>query len=181
VERFASIFIGAREDWNPLASLAYSLLVSALILGAYHVYLKTRDREPVDIVDMFNVVGRVVSYFLATFITVFLVAIGIVLLIVPGIIVAVRLSLIPFVVLDEGAGPLDALQRSWDLTRGFTIDLFLFFVLLVGINVLGLLALGIGLFVTLPISAIAFADMYRFLKSLEADASVPADDHAGTP
>lgn len=43
---------------------------------------------------------------------------GIVLLVVPGIIFAVWLTLVPYVVVDEGIGGIAALRRSRDLVRG---------------------------------------------------------------
>jgi uncharacterized membrane protein len=90
------------------------------------------------------------------------------LLIVPGIIVAVRLQFIPFLIVDEAVGPIDAVQRSWDLTAGYTLDLFLFDLLLFVINLLGLMALFVGVFVSCPITGIAMADMYRTLKTRES-------------
>jgi hypothetical protein len=38
------------------------------------------------------------------------------------------------VVVDERVGPLEAIQRSWDMTRGSAMDLFMLFLLLLGLN-----------------------------------------------
>ncbi len=45
-------------------------------------------------------------------------AVGLVALVLPGIYLALRLSLAPLVSIAENVGPLDALRRSWNLTRG---------------------------------------------------------------
>ena len=49
------------------------------------------------------------------------------------------------------------------MTDGAKVDLFLFGLLIIGINFLGMLALMIGLFVTVPLSLIAYAHEYRRL------------------
>ncbi|MDH5627817.1 MAG: hypothetical protein OEY69_05940, partial [Candidatus Krumholzibacteria bacterium] len=75
-----------------------------------------------------------------------------------------RLWFVGFVVVDEAVGPVEAIQRSWDITRGRTMDLFLLFLLLVGLNLLGIVALGVGLLVTVPVSGLSLAFVYRELK-----------------
>ena len=56
-----------------------------------------------------------------------------------------------------------ALSRSADITKGVRMDLFVFGLLIVGLNFLGLLALGVGLLVPAPISMVAGAYVYRQL------------------
>ncbi|MBX3187845.1 MAG: hypothetical protein KF819_12550, partial [Labilithrix sp.] len=59
--------------------------------------------------------------------------------------------------------PLGAFRYSSDLTRGVRWRLFLFGVLLAALNVVGAFLLGVGLIVTIPISAFAMAHVYRRL------------------
>ena len=102
---------------------------------------------------------------------------GLVLLIVPGIIMMLRLWFVGYVLVDERTGPIDAIQRSWDITRGHTMDLLVFFLVLVGLNLLGAVCLGIGLLVTIPMSGLAMAFIYRDLKpkSVATPVSVPGE------
>ena len=44
--------------------------------------------------------------------------------IVPGLIIAARLSLVVPVLLVEGRGPIDTLKRSWRLTDGWALEIF---------------------------------------------------------
>jgi hypothetical protein len=46
------------------------------------------------------------------------VALGLLLLIVPGIIVSLAFSMTTLIILVEGEGVMDSLRRSWDLTKG---------------------------------------------------------------
>jgi hypothetical protein len=69
--------------------------------------------------------------------------VGLILLVVPGVIVAVGLSVAAPARALEGPGVTRALQRSWDLTRGHRWRLFAFFALLWGGLLLVALALGV--------------------------------------
>ncbi|MGQ0569421.1 MAG: DUF975 family protein [Armatimonadota bacterium] len=110
------------------------------------------------------------------------VAVGFVLLIIPGIILAARLSLYGFLMVDKGLGPRAALTRSAELTQGAVWDLFVFGLLLFGIVVLGALALFVGLFVALPTILMASAYVYRkLLAQAEGSAATPAPPPVPAP
>jgi len=157
------------DDGEPgfLMSIAICLATATLELGLINVFMKLRDGQRAEFSDLFTIFPRAWVYIVSGFIALVAIALGLVMLIVPGIIVAVRLKFIPFLILDENAGPIDAVQRSWDLTRGYTLDLFLYDILLVAINILGLLALGVGIFVSAPVTGLALTEMYRVLKARE--------------
>lgn len=89
--------------------------------------------------------------------------IGFILLIVPGIILAIGWSFAPYLVIEQGAGPVDALKRSWELTKGNRWTLFLLGLAFIGINILGFCALLVGLLVTLPVTTFAGVHAYRTL------------------
>jgi uncharacterized membrane protein len=174
IQWFAELATIGDDEPGPLVWVAIAIVEITLELGAVNVFLKLRDRQPAEFADLFNVFPRVPVFFIAVLIAFFAILFGFIMLIIPGIIVALRLQFIPYIVLDEDIGPLDAVQRSWNLTRGFTFDLFLYGLLLLGINILGIMALGIGVFVSAPVTGIATADMYRFLRHAEAANAAPA-------
>ncbi len=82
-----------------------------------------------------------------------------------GVIWLVRLSQVPYFIVDGRANPIDALKRSWALTKGSTWNLLLFNFLLGLINMLGVLAFGIGVLATIPTVLVAHAFVYRKLQS----------------
>jgi uncharacterized membrane protein len=91
------------------------------------------------------------------------VAIGLVLLIVPGIIFGLMFMFATFVVIERELGPIDAMNESNRLTRGHKWQLFGFVLVLLLINLLGLLALVVGILVSIPVSTLAFVHAYRVL------------------
>jgi uncharacterized membrane protein len=88
---------------------------------------------------------------------------GIILLIVPGIIWAVKFSLCYYFVIDKGLGPIQALKASSRATMGVKWQLFGFSILCGLINFLGLLCLVVGVFATYPTVLVAGALVYRQL------------------
>jgi tetratricopeptide (TPR) repeat protein len=104
---------------------------------------------------------------------------------------AIKYQYFGYLIVDRGLGPVEAIRESARVTDGTKADLFLFGLLIVGINLLGMLALMIGLFVTLPLSLIAYAHVYRRLSGAapvvqrredaeaEPDAEAPLDIDMG--
>lgn len=120
----------------------------------------------------FNMLG-------ATILQSVIVLIGLVLLIVPGIIASLILSMTQLSVVDKTLNPIEALKESYRLTKGHLWQLFLFMLVLVLMNLVGLLALVVGLLVTLPVSLIAVAHVYKKLTALEGPVVVV--ENVGTP
>ncbi|MGV8154618.1 MAG: hypothetical protein ACLKAO_09945 [Alkaliphilus sp.] len=77
-----------------------------------------------------------------------------------------------YFIVDRGSGPVEALKRSWRITKKATWQLCLFFLMTLGINLLGAFFLLIGLFVTVPTTLLAFAYVYR--KLLESEECYPS-------
>jgi uncharacterized membrane protein len=100
------------------------------------------------------------------------------LLIVPGIIFGLMFMFATFIVIERELGPIDAMNESHRLTRGHKWQLFGFVLLLVLVNLLGLLALLVGIFVSIPVSTLAFVHAYRVLggkaETRPADAALAA-------
>lgn len=90
---------------------------------------------------------------------------GIILLVIPGIILAVRFAFVRYISVEKGLAPREALKASVLLTKGYRWKIFGFALLCVLINILGALCLLVGLFFTLPLTAIAFGIFYRKLSA----------------
>lgn len=144
-------------------SIAYFVVTMLVHLGAAKVALKLRDGQPVEFANMFDSFAILPAFMAAAVLTHLAVTTGLMFLVIPGIVVAVRFGLFGFLVVDETLGPIEAIQRSIQLTRGAGLDLFFFGMLCAGINLLGLMALGIGVFVSIPVTVLAAAHVYRTL------------------
>lgn len=76
---------------------------------------------------------------------------------------ALRYSMARLAVLD-GAGITESLNKSTALTRGVKWQLVLFALALVALNIVGAIALLVGLLVTVPISLLAYTHVYLKLE-----------------
>ena len=91
---------------------------------------------------------------------------GLILLIIPGIWVAFRLSVANFVYLDKGEGVRKAVRASWNMTRGKVFWTAVLVALTAGLlYIVGLVFFGIGILVTYPIAMILMAKFYRALSN----------------
>jgi len=88
---------------------------------------------------------------------------GTILLIVPGVIWAVKFQFFSYFIIDKGLGPIEALKKSSAITKGVKWNLLGFDLLIGGIALLGVLALLIGLLAAIPTAMIAMAFVYRKL------------------
>jgi uncharacterized membrane protein len=146
-----------------LIATGYLLLVIPVInYGGDWMYLRfMRDERP-NVADVF--LGFRQGYLnivLANLLVVAIVGIGIVLLVVPGIIFACRLSFVPYLVMDKGLDPVSAIEKSWFMTRGHGWRIFAMYVLSIVLVACGLMLLVFpGLF-ALMWSGAAFASLYH--------------------
>ncbi len=88
---------------------------------------------------------------------------GLLLLIVPGIVLAIRWSMFPYLIVDRGVGPVEAIKASWQMTRGSSWRLLLFLILIGVLNLLGALFFQVGTIITLPLTTLATVYIYHIL------------------
>jgi len=142
------------------------ILGMLVALGLLRIALRLVDNKEPAIGDLFSATWpQAFAYIVAVILDWVIVAIGLAVLVIPGIYFAIRLSMIPFLIIEKGAGPIEALRGSWEITRGSGWNLFLFAVLLTIINALGAIVFVVGLLWTLPTSLVAFAFAYRKLQA----------------
>lgn len=108
--------------------------------------------------------GMYFDYLIASVLYGLMVAVGLVLLIAPGLIWAARYGFFPFFLIDQKVDTLTALRRSAAATKGITGQVMVFGLLCCGINLLGALAFGFGLLATVPTTAVAAAHVYRRIR-----------------
>jgi uncharacterized membrane protein len=166
----SGMFQGAQEATKkaaPFISLLFALaglfVSNVLTIGTTKIALKFTDGQKPELADLFTGYPLFFKFFFATLLFVLIVAAGLILLIVPGIMWAVRFSQFGYLVVDKGLGPTESLRKSAEITQGARWHLFLFGLILLGVNLLGLLALVIGLLWAVPTSMVATAYVYRTL------------------
>ena len=125
--------------------------------------LKLADKQKIRIRDLFSKLSLFFHVLIAEFLYLLLICLGLICLIVPGIILAIRLNLFDLYIIDQGCGPIQALKKSWETMKGFSWRWLGFGILSLLIVLLGLLCFGIGLLFAWPTTVIARALLYRKL------------------
>ncbi|MEQ9617988.1 MAG: hypothetical protein RIG61_02310 [Deltaproteobacteria bacterium] len=174
VNAFFSVFSGLFENRLPIFSLVFSLgsLFASLVINlvVIKIALKFCDNDRRGISEVISFDASLFFKFAAGyFLYVLIVAVGFLLLIVPGIIWIIKYQYVVYLIVDKGLGPVESLKRSSEITQGIKWELFGFLLLLGLINIAGALVFVIGLFATVPTTIVAMAWMYRKLSAPEGE------------
>lgn len=157
------------RDTTSIFSIVYSLFVGAPITLGYTMFIlkltRKQNAEMSDLFEGFNNYGTIV--FLAFKIGLFVVLWSL-LLVIPGIIAALRYSQAYYVFIDNPKmGASEALDKSKELMRGNAGKLFLFILSFIGWFLLLAITCGIAGLWVLPYFYAAMAVFYRKLTSGE--------------
>lgn len=121
--------------------------------------MMSRDQKP-SLSELFNNLDYLIAYVLGTICYTVSMIGGFLLLIVPGIIIAIMFQMYTYLIVDQDLGPIASLQRSREITKGSRMNLFLLGMLFLLINIAGALCLFVGLIWSVPTTSIAMAYVY---------------------
>lgn len=137
------------------------LITGPMSFGASFYYLKAMRGDEFEFGDVFT--GFRENYLqvvLASFLYSVLIGIGFLLLIIPGIIIGIRLSFVPYLVMDEKLDAVEAIKTSWEMTKDFSTNIFIFGLMSIGVAIVGLLCLVIGMIPAVMLIQASFAAFY---------------------
>ncbi|MCZ6468822.1 MAG: DUF975 family protein [Candidatus Dadabacteria bacterium] len=172
VEFFFSAFAGLFEDSLPLLAFIFNvgMWIASIILSILTVKIALRlyDNERIGSYGFLSFSSSLFFKYLLGYLLLWLVIIiGLILLIVPGMYLAIKYQFVPYLIVDKNMDVIEAFKKSGKMTDGSKWNLFLLTILLVIIIFLGFLAFIVGIFVALPIAMVAVAYVYRKLSSNE--------------
>jgi len=143
-----------------LLDFAIQIIIS---MGITLILLRTYDKVETDYADLVEPIHLFWKYLVMTILVLVVVVFGFVLFIIPGIIAGLALSFASYLIVDRNLGPIEAMKKSMELTHGHRWNLFIFALSIFFINILGAMFFGVGLLVTIPVSALATVHVYRWL------------------
>lgn len=153
-----------------VVGLAFAAAQVITGMGLIRISLRFADSEQAEFADLFAPLPLFFRYLIGTVLVGLIVFVGLLLLIVPGIVWGYKYLFTPYLIVDKGLGPRMALRQSAQMTAGVKWGLVGFSLALLGLNLLGALALLVGLLLTIPASWVAFAYVYRRLLASQAPA-----------
>jgi uncharacterized membrane protein len=150
------------------------LIGGALSVGIYRAILGMLAGRPPTVGMMFDGFDRFTPAFVASLIMTILVFAGLLLLIVPGIILALMWIFVYPILAETNLDFWPAMTASAALTRGYRWQLFGLALACIPILLLGLLCLCIGVVVAEAVVCTAIALAYRFLQAKQPQAMAVA-------
>lgn len=142
--------------------MIFTIIGYAIAAAFVQAALRAADGRRTTFAD-FTTIPNLAQALLAAVILGVATAIGYALLIIPGIIVQVLGAWYLHLALDRGLSAVDALKGSVQIVSANLGTTLLFGLAAVGVMILGALALGVGLFVALPMVFLASAFVFRRL------------------
>jgi uncharacterized membrane protein len=127
------------------------------------IYFKLVDKKKVGKEELFKYFDAKLLYrfFLISFVYALITFVGIVLFVIPGIYFATKYWFAGYIYVDKRTGVVESFKESARLTQGIKMKLFYLGILQVLIQIGGLLALLVGLFIAVPINYLSDIYVYR--------------------
>lgn len=134
---------------NPISGILLGGPAMASYFHLAHLASKGQQIEIEDFFRGFDKSGKLIKLSLLIFL---IVSLGLIMLIIPGIYFAVSYVFAHLFVWFYDKDPGEAIRLSKLVVSGNFGQIFLLFLILAGINLLGLMALGVGILLTMPFS-----------------------------
>jgi uncharacterized membrane protein len=158
----ASLKMGA------FGSLLFSAVAAPLYAGYSIAAFRLITGKPFQFSDFFKGFNYFLPLFLAGLASGILVSVGMALLLLPGIYLAVGYMLTTFLVIDHRMEFWQAMETSRKIVTKNWFGFFVFALALFLVNLLGILALGVGIVVTIPVTSCAAAIAYKEIVGLNS-------------
>lgn len=165
---------GTGTDNSVVVGIGRFIINLFVEMGMIRIALNLLDGKPVTLRNFWSEREKFLPFLGASILFTVMFGVGLILLIIPGIFVAATYGLYSYMIIDKNVGVVEALKMSAAATKGNKWKLLGFWLVAGLLNIIGALLLGIGLFWTLPVTAIGFAVIYRKLAAGLTPATTPA-------
>ena len=163
------VLVGLPSELNTYGELLSFLLAGPLQLGMCIYFLnivKQQTPSVENLIDGFKPLAKVLLAYLIITIGTLL---GLILLIIPGIIISLGLSMTFYILAEYPEYSVEeALKKSWELTDGYKGELFILHLRFIPWYLLGLLFFVVGVFIVMPWHQLTIANYYNYLKQQQA-------------
>jgi hypothetical protein len=148
-----------------LMHLAFLIFVAGVEVGFLRICLALYEGGEPTFADTFKHLAMGPKFLAGQMLYLLMVAIGLLLLVFPGVYLSVRYGLFGFFMAAGETNLMRTFQQSAILSVGTKAYLLWIFVALLVCNALGASLLGLGLFITVPLSVLMMTAIYRKLST----------------
>ena len=164
-----------------LAAAYLLLFIPVISYGSNLLYLRGMRNDKIEVQEIFSGFKKnYLNIILANLLTFAIVGLGFVFLIVPGIILACRLSFVSLLVMDKNMEPVAAVEKSWEMTKGYGWTVFGIGMMAIPVFIGGILFFVVGIIFAIIWISAAFASLYHAVdledkKNLNGDSIEPVE------
>ncbi len=152
-----------------LIAYLISLIISAVFcIGYTKNMFQTMDGDEPQFSAYLQNFPKIINMLVANILMSIIVCVGLCIFVLPGIYLYLRLQFFVQFIVDEDAGIIDSLNRSWKVTKGKEMSLLLLALTEIFIFIIGAILFGIGLFIAIPVNFMMNCYVYRKLNRLKA-------------
>ena len=156
--------IAGISSFIPIFSSIVDFFIGIALIAVSLVIVRGGTPTLNDFTKSFKTAKIFWHYALATLLFILITVLGLIALVLPGIYLATRLQFYRFLIVDnQSMGPVEALKKSMEMTKGHFWKLLGFMVVIILFNILGALLLLVGLLITIPVSVLASTYLYERL------------------
>lgn len=148
-----------------VAHLTFFMVFAGLEAGLIQISLALVDGQEVSYSNLFSHLASGGSFFLGQLLYLSICLVGFALLIIPGFYWGTQYAMNGFCMVANSTNPTVALQDSVQISKNSKFPIFVFIIVIALLNFLGASLLGVGLLVSVPISVLMKASVFRQLKS----------------
>ena len=161
----SSVMVAAPAELNSYGEIVSLLLAGPLQLGLSFFFLNLVKGKETRFELLFEGFKPLATVLLAYAIITVLTVVGLILLIVPGIVVALGFSMTYYVIAEDPEISFQtALEQSWKLTDGYKMELLELNLRFIPWYLLGLLCFIVGVFAMVPWHNTTLTLYYQYLK-----------------
>jgi hypothetical protein len=153
-----------QQNGSPLNMILSQVLSTFLSLGGARIGLNLVSGRPVAVGMLFGEGRKLLRALGATILFGLVMIVGLILLVVPGLYIALRYGQFLIAIVDRDLGIMEAFAYSSSLTTNNRLNLFLLLMLAIVIIFAGALACGIGLIFAAPVVWLASMVAYRWMQ-----------------
>ena len=159
------VLVGLPSELNTYGELLSFLLAGPLQLGMCIYFLNIVKQQTPSIENLLEGFKPLAKVLLAYLIITIGTVLGLLLLIIPGIILALGLSMTFYLLAENPEFSVEeALKKSWELTDGYKGELFFLHLRFIPWYFLGLLFFVVGVFLVMPCHQLTLEHYYVHLK-----------------
>lgn len=147
------------------------ILQGAMIAGLHVVIMKKMLGQQTELGDLFKGFNWFVPTLVAALVIGIFAAIGFVLCIIPGLVIAAMYQFTYLFILDRKMDFWPAMQASHEIVKKNYVGFTLFLLALACLQILGVLACFVGILVTIPLQYAAVTAAYREIAGFASDPS----------